>query len=175
MLDWEGFYQVSRCGRVRSVDRVCHVVNRFGDDEARHLQGKQLKASTGVNGYRMVSFTRPGVRVSRTVHSLVASAWLGPCPLGHEICHRDGRRDNNAAENLRYGTRSSNALDRHHHGTMNQAHGEDHYFRKLTEADVKWLRSQRGRASQRALADTLGVSHGTVGCVLRGVSWRHVQ
>lgn len=172
---WVGYYQVSSEGRVRSLDRRCLVVNRFGNDEWRRHKGVVLKATIGPNGYATVSFTRPGgERIYRTVHSLVAECWFGPCLSGMEVCHRDGVRSNNAVGNLRHGTRSSNALDRHQHGTMNLAHGESHFFHKLTETDVRWVRANEGALTQRAMAEALGVTHGVVGAILRGQAWKHV-
>ena len=175
VVGWTGFYQVSDLGRVRSVDRIVDVVNRFGNPEQRLIRGKVLKPTLGKNGYLMVSFTRPGgVRKYAYVHQEVAAAFLGPAPDGCEVCHNDGVRVNNPKSNLRYGTRSANALDRHEHGTMNPAAGEQHYCHKLTEADVRWIRANAGRMSQREMGQCLGVTHSTIGSVIRGVWWRHV-
>lgn len=54
---------------------------------------------------------------SRTVHSLVAAAFIGPCPQGQEVRHKDGTRTNNTADNLEYGTRTDNLRDAIRHGT----------------------------------------------------------
>jgi hypothetical protein len=51
------------------------------------------------------------------VHSLVALAFLGPCPEGLECCHWDGDPGNNRPGNLRWDTSSANLLDRQRHGT----------------------------------------------------------
>lgn len=175
VVGWEGFYEVSSEGNVRSVDRSNTVINRFGDAEVRRQRGKLLKANPIKNGYLTVSLTKPGgVRRYAYVHHLVAEAFLGPKPEGAEVCHNDGTRAHNHDTNLRYDTRSANALDRHDHGTMNQAHGEDHYFRKLTDEDVRWVRKTAGGMSQREMAAVLGVTHGTVGNAIRGKSWKHV-
>ncbi|WP_277019001.1 MULTISPECIES: NUMOD4 domain-containing protein [Paracoccus] len=171
---WEGEYQVSTEGDVRSLDRRAPVVNRFGNIENRLHKGKQLKLTVGKNGYAMVSFTRPGgERKSATVHSIVAEAFLGPKPKGTEVCHDNGVRSDNRVLNLRYGSRSSNAMDRHLHGTMNQAKGEVHYFSKLSEKDVRWIRENAPRMTRRAMAEVLGVSHSTVSNVVNGVQWKH--
>lgn len=45
---------------------------------------------------------------SRAIHVLVAAAFLGPCPDGQEINHKDGNKQNNCVENLEYVTRSEN-------------------------------------------------------------------
>jgi len=172
---WCGFYEVSNAGRVRSLDRFIHLVNRFGKPETRRQRGQMLKTSPSKNGYPMVSFTAPGgVREYRYVHHLVAAAFLAPAKPGEEICHRDGNKMNCRSDNLRFGTRSSNALDRHEHGTMNQARGEDHHLHKLTADDVNWIRNNRGLMSQRDMGDALGVTHGVIGLVQRREAWKHV-
>lgn len=173
--NWEGLYQVSNLGRVRSVDRPATVVNRFGVREVRLHRGRMLSAPPSKNGYPMVTFTRSGaIRKYRYVHDLVAEAFLGQRPEGMEVCHRNGIRTDNRADNLRYGTRSSNALDRHVHGTMNQARGEDHYFRRLSEADVRLIRQLRSTMSLRELARKFGVTHKTIAAAANRESWRHV-
>jgi hypothetical protein len=127
------------------------------------------------SGYLTVSFTRPGgIREYRYVHDLVAETFIGPCASGLEVCHKNGNRKDCRETNLRYGTRSSNALDRHEHGTMNQAFGEAHYHHKLTDADVLWIRANASGMSQREMGRTLDVCHKTIGSVLKGESWKHV-
>lgn len=172
---WEGYYEVSDLGNVRSLTRTCECYVR-GKLQVRVHKGKSLKAPVGKNGYVMYSFTAPGgIREYHTGHQLVAKHFLPEATPGEEVCHKDGNRTNNVVSNLRYGSRSSNALDRHKHGTMNQAHGTDHYFHKLTEDDVLWVRKNRGLMTQREMAEVLGVSHGTIGLIQRREGWKHVK
>lgn len=58
---------------------------------------------------------------TRLVHRLVLEAFVGPCPPGHECCHRDGDPSNNCLDNLYWGTRSDNVRDAIQHGTHAQA------------------------------------------------------
>ncbi|MCH4543165.1 NUMOD4 domain-containing protein [Ochrobactrum sp. A-1] len=162
VVGWEGLYEVSDMGRLRSIPR-------------KYCSGRVLKASAAKNGYLMVSFTFPAMkRQYAYVHRVVAEAFIGPCPNGMEVCHCDGTRVNNQVENLRYGTRSSNALDRIEHGTMNPQKGEAHYHSKLTDDDVRWIRQNKTAMSQRKMAVLFGVSHNTIGYAIRGEWWRHV-
>jgi hypothetical protein len=84
-------YEVSSSGRVRN-----------------RVRGNILKSTLGSHGYPMVSLGR---KIKRTVHSLVAEAFLGPCPPGQEVRHRDDERWNAALSNLEYGTRAQNVAD----------------------------------------------------------------
>jgi hypothetical protein len=121
----------------------------------------------------MVSLTRPGgERRYAYVHDLVAEAFIGAKPAGLEVCHGPAGRVVNAAANLRYDTRSNNALDRHRDGTMNQARGDEHFFAKMSDSDVRAIRASG--ATHRALGERFGVSHSVVGRVKRREAWAHV-
>lgn len=103
-------YEVSDLGNVRSLDRT--VVRRNGS--AYTVQGKQLTPNITLTGYARVSLGKGNLHL---VHHLVAAAFIGPRPDGHDVCHNDGDRLNNAAANLRYDTRRGNLLDKRKHGT----------------------------------------------------------
>lgn len=109
----EGFpyYEINSSGQVRSIDRKVWGGPRMGFYLKR---GRILKPGIASHGYPTVSLGR---RNSRTLHSLVAEAFLGPCPQGCEVRHKDGNRQNPRLENLEYGTRSDNMKDAAKHGS----------------------------------------------------------
>jgi hypothetical protein len=112
---YEGIYEVSNMGRVRSVDRLLYHYNwRAKEKRAHKAKGRMLRPGKASHGYFTVALGRGN---SRTIHSLVAEAFIGPKPEGCEVLHADGSRDNNHISNLRYGTRSENNLDAVKHGT----------------------------------------------------------
>ena len=108
---WEGDYKVSNSGEVRSYKRA-------------HIHGKPhtLKQTVNTQGYSCVSLSRNGKSYMHNVHSLVASAFLGPLPNGQEVRHLDGNRLNNLVDNLKYGTHKENQGDRLKHGTWKRLH-----------------------------------------------------
>jgi hypothetical protein len=112
---YEGLYQVSNLGRVRSLDRVVPDSRGW----TRKIKGRILKTqNTGNNKYWMLILSKEGIHETFTVHKLVASAFLGPCPKGMEILHGVEGKEVNTPSNLRYGTRSENAFDRLRDGTQ---------------------------------------------------------
>lgn len=113
---YEGFYEISDLGRVRSVDRVV----RISDGRLVPYKGKLLSAKTS-RGYKIVNLHKPGIEKYRTVHSLVLEAFIGPRPDGLECCHWDGNPANNVLSNLRWDTRSANGQDRVRHGNSAEA------------------------------------------------------
>ena len=113
---WEGAYEVSDQGGVRSLDRT--VVGR--DGVARRRRGQALKLMLTTKGYPAVHLGREPRKV-RTVHSLVIEAFAGPCPEGLEVRHLDGDRLNPTLSNLAYGTKAENVRDSIRHGTHSEA------------------------------------------------------
>ena len=111
---YEGIYEVSDHGRVRSLDRT---ITR-SDGQVRRLKGKVLSAPPKQRGgYPRVCLSAHGKDKVRYVHSLVAETFIGTRPDGMEVCHNDGDPTNNHVDNLRYGTPSENELDKVRHGT----------------------------------------------------------
>ncbi len=105
---------MSLLGSVRSVDRS--VKGRWGLTSYR---GRILRP-TWTSGYAVVNLveTGQGRREQHYVHDLVLGTFLGPKPIGLEVCHgSQGARDN-ALYNLRYDTRKENAADRKRFGRV---------------------------------------------------------
>lgn len=110
VVGWEGLYEVSNFGRVRSIDRV--VKGRHGPTR---YKGRVLRPGRNKTApYFMVQLAETGRKRKKHcyVHDLVLAAFVGPKPAGMEVCHgRNGQQDN-SLDNLRYDTRSANAQDR---------------------------------------------------------------
>lgn len=109
---FEGFYEVSSCGRVRSVDRV---VER-SDGRRRRFPGVLLTPTLRLDGRYSLPLCRDGQSTRVLVAALVLSAFDGPRPLGLVACHRNGKATDDRVENLRWDTQSSNNYDRVSHG-----------------------------------------------------------
>ena len=113
-VGWEGAYEISSLGRVRSLPRM--TANR----PVNGCMMKQQKNPQGSH-YLQVRLSQDGRRRTMGIHVMVAEAFLGERPDGYEIRHLDGDSANNAVTNLRYGTKSENMLDAVRHGTQHNA------------------------------------------------------
>lgn len=114
VVGFEGFYEVSNLGRVRSLDRM--VYNPHCDQTSLR-PGRVLKAyANKQTAHQRVSLCVAGERTCCLVHVLVLTAFVGPCPDNHESCHRDDDPENNVDTNLYWGTRADNMRDRSRNG-----------------------------------------------------------
>lgn len=122
----EGRYEVSKFGRVRSLDRIGTQGSRWGHPVEVRIKGRLLTPSPAAGGYLYARINGAGA----LVHRLVLEAFVGPCPDGHECAHQDGDPANNNLSNLRWATKVENQADRRRHGTM--PIGKNHYLGKKT-------------------------------------------
>lgn len=114
--DWEGVYEVSDQGRVRSLSRI--ITSRNGRPYS--VRGSILIGSAHKFGYRKVLLCRDNTARTANVHSLVLLAFVGPLPEGYCTRHLNGDPTDNRLVNLEYGTVSENMRDKRRHGTNPQ-------------------------------------------------------
>lgn len=172
IVGFEGLYEVSDHGRVRSLARTitCAVGTTV---VVRRLAGKLLKPGTVKSGHQLVVLGRGN---SRLVHALVLAAFVGPKPPGLEALHRDGKPARNVLSNLRWGTRSENVRDSVRHGTHRSGAGVGERSPRavLTELDVLAIRKRLATDSQAAIAADYRVSKSTIGKISSGRNWSHL-
>ena len=111
---YEGKYQASTLGRIRSLDRRARIVTH-GAETTRLVRGRVLHPECTNklwHVYIRLGIGNGGMK-SKTwfVHQLVALTFIGPRPDNMEVCHNDGNAANNALSNLRYDTRTENVRD----------------------------------------------------------------
>lgn len=125
VVGWEGLYEVSDHGRVRSLDRMVTETSGL----VRKSAGRVLKPGK-VRGKHLYVNLCPlnsgtGERSCVYVHRLVAEAFIGPIPDGMFVLHWDDDPSNNRVENLRIGTITDNSADSIRNGRnyrINQTH-----------------------------------------------------
>jgi DNA-binding transcriptional regulator YiaG len=174
---FEGLYQASNTGKIRSYDRL--VTEKGG--KVRLHRGCTLYQGRAASGYPSVNLYVGGQRTTTTVHRLVMATFIGPCPDNHEVNHCDGNKCNNNLENLEYVTHSRNqqhsirVLGNPAPPRRNQS-GECSASAKLTERDVKEIRMlyQAGNITQERLGHLYHVSQSLVSGIVHNTHWRHV-
>lgn len=160
---FEGKYQASTMGRIKSLDRLvrgkCHFT---GHDFYRMIHGRILKPGRFCkSGHVSVVLGRGGI--GKPVHQLIVLTFLGPCPNGCEVLHENGIPTDNRICNLRYGTRTENILDVYKDGGR---------WRKLSTDDVENIRFNLSCGITGVeLASMYGVSSSTISRIKLGRSF----
>jgi hypothetical protein len=165
VVDYEGLYEVSNHGRVRSW------VNNAGNK--RHFS--KLLIPDLLRGYARVSLSKNGVITRLMVHQLVLNAFMSTCPHpGWQASHKDGNPLNNHVDNLCWESCIANNERKFTHGTL--LIGEAHGRAKLTEDLVLEIRSlfATGLYSLRKLAAEYKVDRGTITQVVIRRTWTHI-
>lgn len=158
---FEGKYQVSNAGRVRSVERIIQAPTG-----PQRWPGKLLKPFVDSTGYLYVNLAKGGAgggAKKSLLHRLVLIAFKGDPPEGMEACHNDGDRTNAMLGNLRWDTRPNNAGDRRRHGTHRAS-------AKLTMQQVAEIRLSVGPSHK--VAEKYGVASSTIRAIRIGQNWR---
>lgn len=161
--DYEGFYEVSSFGRVRSVDRV--------RSNGGWLSGRLLKISESTPGVQRVNLSKDGVMRTHRVNRLVMMAFRGP-DLSDWLCiHIDGDWTNNRLDNLMLGDVDHIVDGKLSRGTTMR--GAKNPAAKLDERAVGVIRASR--KTDTVLAKRFGVCQSVISDVRRGASWRDVE
>jgi len=105
--DYEGYYQVSNLGNVRSCNRT--IIENGTGKTVKH-KSRKLKAAKNHDGYLQIVLSKESICVTNFVHRLVAKAFI-PNPLNKPtVNHIDGNKQNNNVLNLEWSTKSEQAI-----------------------------------------------------------------
>lgn len=154
-------YEVSNLGRVRR-----------STPGRRTYVGRVMALATLKIGYHSVAPVIDGRNKTFYVHELVASAFLGPRPLGASVNHIDGIKTHNEPANLEYVSHAQNMRHAAVAGLM--ARGETHGGSRLSAADVAAIRADRASGySYTAIARKHGVAISHAWQIVHGNAWSH--
>jgi len=143
-----------------------------------------LKFQNDIHGYYILTCRpEPKHQVNVRVHRAVAEAFLGKCPDGLVVNHKDGNKKNNNIENLEYITSSENNQHAYDIGlkvaNMDQVikKGDEHYNSQITEQQAIEILKFHYRTGFgcRKVAKFFGVSRGVTGNLLANRSWKHIR
>ena len=163
IFGWEGLYEISNLGRLKSLKRLFVPKDRI------------LKTCVDRDGYLFAGLFRNGKRLScAKVHRLVLEAFVGQRPSGFECRHKDGDKTNNRLSNVEWSTHIVNERDKYNHGTTMT--GSKNGYSKLQEADVIEIRKLwgTGNFTQWALAHKFNVGQFCVWSIIHRKTWKHV-
>ena len=129
---YEGYYQASNLGKIRSLDHTTIVNCKDGSVRIRPIKGKVIKPAKRNNyGHIGVSLVVEGKQKTMDVHTLIMITFVGPRPEGMVIRHLNDNPLDNRLDNLTYGTPQQNIVDAYNNGSK---------IRKFNNSDVLEIR-----------------------------------
>lgn len=169
VVGYEGLYQVSNLGRVKSLDRyvVYHYNNGKGDVTV-FRKGRIMRQFLYKTGYLYTCLAKEGIRIKYKIHRLVAMAFL-PNPENKPVVnHKDGCTTNNNLNNIEWATLSENVQHAIWNGLLKT--GTDSFWSKLTNEQVDFIRKnyeKRGKYNFVTLGKMFNVTPRTIQNVIQ--------
>lgn len=114
---YEGYYQVSNYGRVKSLERTV----KNGPNSTRVIRRRILKQTTNSRGYLTVHLSVRGNVLSKTVHRLTCAIFHSNPENKPEVNHKNGIKTDNYWKNLEWATVSENRLHSYRTGLQSPA------------------------------------------------------
>lgn len=124
MNGYEGYYQISNYGRVRSLDR--YVKSGLKYSKVCLRKGRILRASDNTQGYLFVNLQKDNKCKKKTIHRLVAENFIPNLNNLEQVNHIDGNKHNNNIENLEWCTQRYNIQQAWKMGLAKQGKGKNH-------------------------------------------------
>lgn len=165
---YEGIYQISNHGHIRSVTR--YIMNRWGTGTL--LLGKTLSPKTDDGGYLVIGLTRDKKKTFFSIHRLVALTFITNDGDKRTVNHKDGDKKNNFAENLEWAThreQMSHALD----SNLITPRGDYKYSPDFKKKVFEYFETEK--CSVRELAAIFNISERTAGRIAAGEINRKVR
>jgi NUMOD4 motif-containing protein/HNH endonuclease len=171
--EWEGYYQASSMGRIRSVDRYIQTKQML-----IFRKGKILKIQKGIK-YLQVGLNKCGSGViTKTVHFLICTTFHKKPSHDYEVMHKNNIKHDNRADNLRWGTHLENIQDSIRDGLKKRSlFGWERpkcKFSKDVYKNVFKLYSE-GKHNRTQISRLCGIKSGTVKTWLRTYNKHKVE
>lgn len=168
--EYEGLYQASSLGRVKSLAREVLAYNFPAKRMVmKSVAEKVLSLKKYGKDYLGVHLYKNGVDSKFYVQRVILSAFKGKNPEGMVACHINGNRKDNRIENLRWDTPKNNEADKLIHGT--RCFGEKHGNSKFSNEQVFWIRSG---VTYEEVSKKIDISRGQYRNIVNGVAWPHL-
>ena len=127
--NYEGFYQVSNYGRVKSLKRTYFQENGYGNHKHNYKE-RILKLIKHKQGYMMVRLSKNGKGYLKQVHRLVAQTFLNNYNEKLEVNHINAIKSDNKLENLEMCTRIENQRHAEQNNLIKRKYGKDNVSSK---------------------------------------------
>lgn len=169
--DYEGYYQCSNLGNLKSLKRLTNCNNFFREEQEKILKQSISKKRK----VKYISLNKKGKLKTFAVHRIIAKTFIkNPLQYG-EINHKDGNPSNNNINNLEWCSRSQNMIHARDNGLHRVCLGEKNHLSKLKENDVLKIKSLKGTISGVKIAKQFNVHKDTIYAIWNNKSWKQLQ
>jgi hypothetical protein len=164
IIGYEGLYQVSNLGRVKSLDRIT-------PHPAKFKKGQIMKQGDGHHGYKLSTLCKNGRSKTYRVNRLVASHFIPNPENKPEVNHKNGIKSDNSVNNLEWSTSKENIDHAHRTGLRNGNHKK-----KLTEEQVLYFKENYKRLIVPAshFAKLFGVTESCIRHLIAKHCWKDI-
>ncbi len=169
---YEGYYQVSNLGRVRSLDRIL-----LRDSGSFKRKGVVLSDNKDTKGYNICGLCDSKGRGNGSVHRLVAQAFIANPENKPQVNHINGIKDDNRVENLEWCTSKENVNHSVLTGLHIAAKGSKQGSSKLTEKAAMEIynMAHSGDFIQEDIGRLFSVKQSVVSSIKTKRSWKHIH
>lgn len=157
---YEGLYKASSEGKIKSYYK---------------RRGKIIILSPTLDrdGYLRVSLAKNKKISNHCVHRLIAETFIPNRENKPQINHINNIRNDNKKINLEWATAKENINHGFKHG--NEPKGENHYYSKLKNNDIIFIRKMHNKIKKKKLAKMFNVYFSTIEKIQNGRAWTHIK
>ncbi|MBZ9633045.1 NUMOD4 domain-containing protein [Clostridium sp. FP1] len=164
---YEGLYQISNTGKVKSLNRL--------DNVGSHHQERILKPCLSNKGYLFVGIYRNCKRKPVYIHKLVAQYFTDNSYSKVQVNHLDGNKQNNLLNNLEWCSPSENIRHAHKNGLSNPVRGEQVGTSKLTKEEAAEIKAMKNKGiSQKSIGGLFNISQQEVCKIHNNKCWVNI-
>jgi predicted DNA-binding protein YlxM (UPF0122 family) len=169
--EFEGFYEASTHGRIKSLDRVKFLKN----NKEKVLVGKIL-SDVRSEWYGKVTLYMLDEKFQFNTHRLIAKTFIPNPDNLPEVNHKDGIKSNNHVDNLEWCTHKENSEHALINNLFKPKSGIESGNAKLTDVQVIEMRNlyYKGNMTLLELRDKYSIAYGAIYNIIKGRNWKHI-